>query len=137
MGGGLCLGFGIATSGLAEWIIDRVPVDQLGLTMLIVVFAVTACLMSSLMSNTATANLLMPILAGLSVAPISPLMVAVAFACSLAMALPISTPPNAIAFSAGVLAAKDMLRPGLIITIAGLVAVCTLGLWWWDFAGLF
>ncbi|MHC4220547.1 MAG: SLC13 family permease [Planctomycetota bacterium] len=136
MGGGLCLGHGIAASGLAEWIVARVPAEAQSVTVLIIVFGVVACLMSTVMSNTAAANLLLPILAGLSVTPLPPVLVSVAFACSLAMALPISTPPNAIAFSSGELRAVDLLRPGLILTIIGLVLTFTLGRWWWGVAGL-
>jgi sodium-dependent dicarboxylate transporter 2/3/5 len=137
MGGGLCLGHGVAVSGLAEWIVARVPAEAQSVTLLIVVFGVLACLMSSVMSNTAAANLLLPVLAGLSVAPLPPVLVTVAFACSLAMALPISTPPNAIAFASGELRAADMLKPGLILTFVGLALTFTLGRWWWDVAGLF
>ena len=137
MGGGLCLGHGIAVSGLAEWIVARVPAEAQSVTLLIVGFGVLACLMSSVMSNTAAANLLLPILVGLSVSPLPPVLVTVAFACSLAMALPISTPPNAIAFASGELRAADMLKPGLILTIVGLALTFTLGRWWWDVTGLF
>jgi sodium-dependent dicarboxylate transporter 2/3/5 len=137
MGGGLCLGHGIAVSGLAAWIVAQVPAEAQSVVLLAVVFGVVACLMSSVMSNTAAANLLLPILVGLSVSPLPPILVTVAFACSLAMALPISTPPNAIAFSSGELRAADMLKPGLILTIAGLVGTFTLGRWWWDVMGLF
>jgi sodium-dependent dicarboxylate transporter 2/3/5 len=142
MGGGLCLGHGVAVSGLAEWIVARVPAEAQSVTLLIVVFGVVACLMSSVMSNTAAANLLLPILVGLSVSPLPPVLVTVAFACSLAMALPISTPPNAIAFASGELRAADMLKPGLILTIVGLaltftLLTFTLGRWWWDVTGLF
>jgi sodium-dependent dicarboxylate transporter 2/3/5 len=137
MGGGLCLGHGIAVSGLAGWIIARLPAEAQSVTLLIVVFGVVACLMSSVMSNTAAANLLLPILIGLSVTPLPPVLVTVAFACSLAMALPISTPPNAIAFSSGELRAADVLKPGLILTVIGLVLTFTVGRSWWDVAGLF
>jgi sodium-dependent dicarboxylate transporter 2/3/5 len=137
MGGGLCLGHGVAVSGLAEWIVARVPAEAQSVTLLIVVFGVVACLMSSVMSNTAAANLLLPVLVGLSVSPLPPVLVTVAFACSLAMALPISTPPNAIAFASGELRAADMLKPGLILTIVGLALTFTLGRWWWDVTGLF
>ncbi|MHC4273774.1 MAG: SLC13 family permease [Planctomycetota bacterium] len=137
MGGGLCLGHGIAVSGLAEWIVARVPAEAQSVTLLIIGFGVLACLMSLVMSNTAAANLLLPILVGLSVSPLPPVLVTVAFACSLAMALPISTPPNAIAFSSGELRAADMLKPGLILTAVGLVLTFTVGRSWWDVAGLF
>jgi sodium-dependent dicarboxylate transporter 2/3/5 len=137
MGGGLCLGKGIAVSGLAEWLIVQVPVSGLAFPVLVMLFAVVACFMSSVMSNTATANLLMPIVAGLTVLAVSPLLIAVAVACSMAMALPVSTPPNALAFASGELAVKDMMRSGLAVTVIGLVVLATAGFWWWRVIGLF
>jgi solute carrier family 13 (sodium-dependent dicarboxylate transporter), member 2/3/5 len=93
--------------------------------------------MSSVISNTAAANLLMPIAMGLSVSLVTPVMIGVAFACSLAMPLPISTPPNAMAFGSGELTTDDMLKPGLIITLTGTVLAFTTGYWWWSIVGLF
>ncbi|MHC5003411.1 MAG: SLC13 family permease, partial [Planctomycetota bacterium] len=135
MGGGLCLGKGIEASGLAEWMVARVPVDGMGPFVLGAIFAVTACFMSTVMSNTASANLLLPIVVGIGATSSGSLLVGVALACSMAMALPISTPPNAIAFSSGELTARDMLRPGLVITIAGLVVVLLIAPHWWRVVG--
>jgi len=137
MGGGLCLGKVIAVSGLAAWMVERLPVENSNYFVLLVIFAIAASLMSSVMSNTATANLLMPIILGLSVENLSPVLVGVAFACTLAMPLPVSTPPNAITFSSGELKVKDMLLPGAIITVIGLALALTTGHWWWDLVGLF
>ncbi|MHC4948472.1 MAG: SLC13 family permease [Planctomycetota bacterium] len=136
MGGGLCLGKGIAVSGLAAWLIERVPVAGLEFPVLVMLFAVVACFMSSVMSNTATANLLMPIIAGMTAIAVSPLLVAVAVACSMAMALPVSTPPNALAFASGETAVKDMIRSGVAVTVIGLVVLATTGFWWWRVIGL-
>lgn len=137
MGGGLCLGTVIAVSGLATWMVERLPVENSDCFVLLVVLGSAACLMSSVMSNTATANLLMPIILGLSVENLSPVLVGVAFACTLAMPLPVSTPPNAITFSSGELTVKDMLLPGAIVTVTGLALALTTGHWWWDLVGLF
>jgi sodium-dependent dicarboxylate transporter 2/3/5 len=131
MGGGLCLGAVITSSGLADWLIGRMPAGGLGLFALTVLFAALACLMSSLMSNTAAANLLMPLVLGLSAAPLTPIFLGAAFACTLAMPLPISTPPNAIAFSSGSITVRDIVNPGLLITLTGLGLSLTLGYWWW------
>jgi sodium-dependent dicarboxylate transporter 2/3/5 len=137
MGGGLCLGHAITVSGLAGWLVERLPTDGAGLITLMVVFALFACVMSSVMSNTATANLLMPIVIGMSGVAIGPLVVTIAFACSLAMVLPVSTPPNAIAFSSGEITVRDLVKPGLILSAAGLLLVLTVGRWWWHVLGLF
>jgi len=137
MGGGLCLGKVVSNSGLAAWLIERLPIAGLDPFLLSVILAVVACIMSSMMSNTATANLMMPILLGLGSAFLSPIMVSVAFSCSLAMALPISTPPNAMAFSTDELTVKDMMKPGLTGTIFGLLFTFSVAWWWWGVVGLF
>ncbi|MEM7754468.1 MAG: DASS family sodium-coupled anion symporter [Planctomycetota bacterium] len=136
MGGGLCLGVVVADSGLAAWLVERLPTDGVSLATLAILTGVLACGMSTVMSNTATANLILPIVVGLGLATPSPVLLGVAFCCSMAMALPISTPPNAIAFSSGVIHSRDLLGPGLIITVIGVVAIYTLGMAWWDLLGV-
>lgn len=136
MGGGLCLGTIIAESGLADWLVHQLPVSGYGVFWLTVVFGVVACTMSSVMSNTATANLLFPIIVGLSIDPVSPMMIGTAFGCSLAMPLPVSTPPNAMAFSSGQINVMDMAKPGLLLTVIGVTLALTTGYWWWDKVGI-
>ncbi|MEM0926334.1 MAG: SLC13 family permease [Planctomycetota bacterium] len=136
MGGGLCLGTVISKSGLADWLVQQLPVDGISIFWFTVLFGVVACSMSSLMSNTATANLLLPIIIGMGVDPASPIMIGTAFGCSLAMPLPISTPPNAMAFSSGQINVMDMAKPGLILTAAGVGLALTTGYWWWDTVGI-
>ena len=136
VGGGLSLGVGVELSGLGEVLVSLVPTDTVGTVGLLVILTLVAATMTSVMSNTATANLLIPVVIGLSGVPVAPLLLAVAYACSLSMALPVSTPPNAMAFSAGLLDTRDMLVPGLIISIIGLIATLTIGLFTWNLAGI-
>lgn len=136
MGGGLCLGEIMQRSGLAETIVGSLPLDNAPAIAVLAVVCITACLMSTVMSNTATATLLLPLVMGLSVLDPSPLGVGVAIACSLAMALPISTPPNAIAFSSGEIRSKDLLMFGGAASVVGLALLITLGPWWWGVIGL-
>ena len=137
MGGGLCLGTVLSQSGLATWLIDRLPIEEVPVFWLTVLFGSVACLMSSVMSNTAAANLIMPIILGLNVDAVSPLLISVAFCCSMAMPLPVSTPPNAMAFSSGQLTVMDMVKAGLVLTLIGLLLNFTAGYWWWGMVGLF
>ncbi|MFY9256201.1 MAG: SLC13 family permease [Fuerstiella sp.] len=137
MGGGACLGVAIDVSGMDEWIIGNLPLQSSSVFTVMVVFGTLAVVMSSVMSNTATANLLLPIAMGLNVSCVTPVMIGVAFACSLAMPLPISTPPNAMAFGSGELTTVDMLKPGLFIAVVGSALAFTTGYWWWDIVGLF
>ena len=136
MGGGLCLGTVLAKSQLPDWVITQLNADGWQAYELMAVLAVAACTISSLMSNTATANLLMPMILGLTIETKSPFLLVVAFACSLAMALPISTPPNAMAFSSGELRVADVLKPGALISAVGLAFVLTIGYWWWGLIGI-
>ncbi len=136
MGGGLCLGSAISLSGLADWLVGLIPLEGVSVFWLTVIFGSVACLMSSLVSNTATANLVLPIILGLNMDSLSPMMIGTAFGCSLAMPLPVSTPPNAMAFSSGLIRVGDMVKPGLLLTLMGLILAFTTGYWWWKFVGL-
>ncbi len=136
MGGGLCLGTVISSSGLADWLVEQLPVRGVSTFWLTALFGAVACGMSSVMSNTATANLLLPIIVGLGVGSMSPMMLGTAFGCSLAMPLPISTPPNAMAFSSGKLSVGDMAGPGAVLTVLGVSLALTVGYWWWGVTGI-
>ena len=136
MGGGLCLGAGIGASGLAEWLIQQVPTGMTSMIVLVVIFGTVTALLSCVISNTAAANLILPILVGLNNPSVAPIMIVVAYCCSFAMAMPVSTPPNAIAFSTGELRVKDMFKPGIAILALGLVLVFTVVLWWLGVLGV-
>ncbi|MCP3996389.1 MAG: DASS family sodium-coupled anion symporter, partial [bacterium] len=102
--GGIALGRGIVDSGLDEWVIDLISWESFGSTLIIGVFAVAALALSTVMSNSASANLLIPLGVSLAMSgtvDVDPLIVGfmIAIGASLAMALPISTPTNAVAFS--------------------------------------
>ncbi|TVR51142.1 MAG: DASS family sodium-coupled anion symporter [Puniceicoccaceae bacterium] len=123
--GGLSLGIGMERSGLATYLVDLVPFETLPLTALMLVFAVVTVVISNFMSNTSAANLLIPIAAAIAVwSPVVGAMV-VAFSASLAMSLPVSTPPNAIAYASGLLRTSDMARTGTLLTFVGVAFVLT------------
>ncbi len=97
--------------------------------------------MSTVISNSATANLLIPIGVSLATAEaidLDPAMAAVviAVACSLAMALPVSTPPNAIAFATGAVTTRDLARTGIVLGALGTVIVAFIAPPVWDALGL-
>ena len=88
--------------------------------------------MANFISHTATASLLVPILAAVgasaavsaNLAPlggVSTLLIGVAIGSSLGMVLPISTPPNAIAAATGMIEQKEMVKTGLIMGVLGLI----------------
>ncbi|NND95380.1 MAG: DASS family sodium-coupled anion symporter [Flavobacteriales bacterium] len=121
LGGGLCLGMGLKLSGLTDTIAALIPVEH-SLWVVLVFLVLVAAVMTTFMSNTATANLLIPIAIALPHGEII-LVVAISMMCSSSMALPISTPPNAIAFGSGFLGTKEMLSSGLIVTALALIGI--------------
>jgi sodium-dependent dicarboxylate transporter 2/3/5 len=121
LGGGLCLGVGINKSGLAASIASLIPIEG-SLWIALIILIVLAALMTTFMSNTATANLLIPVAVALPQGEIV-LAIAISLMCSSSMALPISTPPNAIAFGSGYLKSSEMFNSGLIITILALIGI--------------
>ena len=138
--GGFALGYALEGTGLAKALVDSIDFSSMSIIIVFVVAGLLCYLLSNFISNSATAALLIPIMitmgkglmessnagafeafggqAGLSAF--------VAVCASVAMCLPISTPPNAIASSIGLVETKDMTRIGLIVGIVGLV----LGFFW-------
>jgi len=79
--------------------------------------------LSTFISNTATANLLIPIVMVIPGESNILLATTVALSCSFAMALPVSTPPNAIAFATNMIHSKDMLKAGALISVISVLTV--------------
>ncbi len=118
LAGGLSLGVAVRETGLATWLVTHLPVEALGPAGVALLLAVVACALSNVMSNTAAANIFVPM--GVALGAGDPhLVLPIALACSCAMCLPVSTPPNAIAYSAGKLRANDFLVGGLIVGVLG------------------
>jgi solute carrier family 13 (sodium-dependent dicarboxylate transporter), member 2/3/5 len=119
--GGIALGTGMQVTGLDQAMIALVPVDG---AYVLAAMAVATVLLSTFMSNTAAANLLVPI--GVALAATDLLRfemgIMIALAASIAMALPVSTPPNAIAYAYGEFETRDIAIAG------GLIGVIALGL---------
>lgn len=139
IGGGFALGKSIELSGLAEWLVNILPQNE-GSYIIMIIFGSISVLFASIMSRTATANLMIPIIIQIPFASplaIIPVVIGATFSASATMPLPVSTPPNAMAFSTGELHIRDMLIPGLIITIIGAVFIFTFSYFWWDLTGLF
>ncbi|MEM9079697.1 MAG: DASS family sodium-coupled anion symporter [Verrucomicrobiota bacterium] len=122
MAGGLALGKGIEGSGLAAVLSDLLPLSG-GAGLLILGACGLAVILSNVMSNTAAAALLIPLFGSLSVFEGAEVAIPVALVCSCATCLPVSTPPNAIAFATGRLASRDFMAPGLGLIVLGPVVV--------------
>ena len=121
LGGGLCLGVGLKLSGLTETIAQFIPIGY-SLWIVLLFLVVVAAVMTTFMSNTATANLLIPVAVALPHGELV-LVIAISLMCSSSMVLPISTPPNAIAFGSGLLKSREMQSSGLLVTFLALIGI--------------
>ena len=128
--GGFALGYGLNSSGLAANAVESIPFGEFSPLLILLIGGAICYLLSNFISNSATAALLMPILAivctamGDKLAPIGgtpTILIGVAIAASSAMILPISTPPNALAFATGYVKQNDMAKIGIIMGIVSMV----------------
>lgn len=128
--GGFALGVALQESGLAQHLITSIPFGTWSPLVVVIGSGVLCYLMANFISHTATAALFIPILAiagssmGVKLAElggIGTLLIGVAISSSVAMILPISTPPNALADATGFIKQKDMVTTGLIMGTIGLI----------------
>ena len=128
--GGFALGYGLNASGLAERAVESIPFGDFSPLLILLLSGIICYLLSNFISNSATAALLMPILAVVCTAMGDKLsmiggtptvLIGVAVAASSAMVLPVSTPPNALAFSTNLVHQNDMVRVGLIMGLISMV----------------
>jgi sodium-dependent dicarboxylate transporter 2/3/5 len=124
LAGGLALGNGVRDTGLADWLVAALPLEGLGQYGVIFLLCFVTVVLSNLMSNTAAANILVPIAVVMASGFEALAVVPLALCASCAMCLPISTPPNAIAFSTGKLRSSDFLAGGALVgVVAPLVTI--------------
>jgi sodium-dependent dicarboxylate transporter 2/3/5 len=127
--GGIALGLALDKTGLAKLMVNSIPFDAFSPYIVLGGAAFLCLVMANFMSHTATANLLMPIMAALgssmvSLAPLGgeiTLILVVTFAASLGMSLPISTPPNALAHATGNVESSQMAKVGIVLGITGVL----------------
>ena len=128
--GGFALGFGMNGSGLADAALESIPFGEWSPIVILLISGLICYILSNFISNTATAALLVPILAVVctgmgdklhALGGTSTVLIGIAIAASSAMCLPISTWGGAIAYSTGLVKQNDMLKMGLICGIVSLV----------------
>lgn len=140
--GGFALGTALQGTGLAKVLIDAIPFGSMSVVLVFIVAGVVCYFLSNFISNSATAALLIPILIVVAQGMADPaasnnatfialggthaMISFIAVCASIAMLFPISTPPNAIASSTGLVETKDMAKVGLIVGVIGFV----LGFFW-------
>ena len=140
--GGFALGTCLQGTGLAKVLIQAIPFGSMSVLLVFLIAGVVCYFLSNFISNSATAALLIPILIVIAEGMADPaaannsafmamggtyaMIIFVAVCASIAMLFPISTPPNAIAASTGLVETKDMAKVGIIIGVIGFV----LGFFW-------
>ncbi len=128
--GGFALGMAMNGTGLAENAIKSIPFGSLNPIVILVISGLVCFALSNFISNTATAALLIPILSvvckGMGdsldiIGGTSTVLIGIAVSASCAMSLSISTPPNDIAYSTGLINQKDMAKVGLLAGVLSLI----------------
>ena len=124
--GGLSLGIGLQETGLLNIYAERIATIEVSDTVFLLILAYATMLFSNIMSNTATSTVLIPL--GMAILPNMQLEVAmiIGLSASTALFLPVSTPPNAIVYSTGLIDQKDLRLGGALI---GLIGPALIVLW--------
>ena len=127
IGAGMCLGAGFKESGLSTALAGALTgLGKVRLIYLILSIALLVTFLTEMTSNTATTNILMPILGAAAIASaLDPrlLLLPAAISASCAFMLPVATMPNAVVFGTGEITIKQMAREGLILNFIGAVVV--------------
>ena len=127
--GGFAIGTALNKTGLAAALVEAIPFGSWSALVVLIIAGLLGWLLSNFIANSSAANLLVPILAVVGTAMseqlnafggVTTLLVCVAASTSFAMLLPISTPPNAIACSTGLIKTNDMTKVGLIVGLVGI-----------------
>ncbi len=133
-GGGFALANAFKVSGLSLWVGEQMnAASGLPIILVIAIVAVTMTFLTELTSNTATTEMILPVMAGLSISlNINPLllMLPATLSASMAFMLPVATPPNAIVFGSNQLSVGEMAKTGLILNIIGALII-TLATYFW------
>lgn len=138
--GGFALGEGMSKTGLAKALVAAIPFDSWPAMLVLLGGGFICWLLSQFISNSAATALMVPIMVAVGTGMkdalgefggVGTLLIGVAMAASFAMSLPISTPPNAIAYSTGLIKTKQMFITGMLIgtisLVIGYILIITVG----------
>lgn len=123
--GGLSLGAAVVDTGLAEVFAEGLAlVTGAGsFALVLLTMALLTVLLSNFMSNTATVSLMLPVAVALVPGREVEMCLVLGLSASCALLLPVSTPPNAVAYSTGLLEGRDLRLGGIVIGLLGPVLV--------------
>ena len=130
--GGFALGTALNQTGLATKLIEIIPFSSWNALVVMLVGGFICYFLSNFISNSAAANLVVPILivvgkamagnpAFENMGGVPAMIIGIAISASLAMCLPVSTPPNALAASTGMITTKQMATVGIVMGVLGFV----------------
>ncbi len=128
--GGFALGTALNQTGLATKLIEIIPFSSWNALVVMLVGGFICYFLSNFISNSAAANLVVPILivVGKAMAGnpafegmggVPAMIIGIAISASIAMCLPVSTPPNALAASTGMITTKQMATVGIVMGVVG------------------
>lgn len=128
-GGGLSLGFQMFETGLADAIgkhFIALGGSSASLALITFLSVALSVFLTELTSNTASANMIIPIIIAISLAasinPLPPVL-GCAIGCSFAFMLPVATPPNAIIYGSGMIRLPQMMKYGIWLNLAGILII--------------
>ena len=127
--GGICIAKAFVASGLSQVIGEGLSgITALPIFVVMLIIALSVSFLTEITSNTATATLLMPILASAAISnniPIELIMIPAVISCSCAFCLPVATAPNSIVFASGEVTIKQMAREGIFLNVIVAFVVAT------------
>jgi sodium-dependent dicarboxylate transporter 2/3/5 len=134
-GGAIALGKALAETNAIDWLAGRILGSSVITPfLLIIAMAALSKILTELISNAAAVVILVPISFGfVNTLNLSPelLVLVVTVPAGLAFCLPVGTPPNAIAYSAGYFSVKDIIKPGLIISVLSWLVFLLFARFYW------
>jgi len=126
-GGGFALAKGFASTGLSEVIGEQLKgLSSVSPIWIIIITATLVTFLTELTSNTALTQMILPIVASVSVAlGLNPLllMLTATISASMAFMLPVATPPNTIIFAGGRIKIFEMAKTGFALNIIGVIVI--------------
>jgi sodium-dependent dicarboxylate transporter 2/3/5 len=117
--GGLSLGIALEHTGIMNHYAQKLITMEVNTYVLIFILGFLTMIVSNVMSHTAASTIMIPLGMTILVAFKLDVAVIIALSASTAMLLPVSTPPNAIAFSTGLIEQKDFRLGGILVGLLG------------------
>ena len=138
-GGAIALGRALAETGAIEWLAsEAIGASTLSPIMFVIVLSLLSLILTEFISNVAAVVILLPMAygfiaqTGLSAETVT---LIITIPAGLAFCMPISTPPNAIAFSAGYFSMKDLFSIGIVIKLVAWLVFLGVALLYWPLIG--